>query len=199
MLMMDETAVSTWLSDVLARRPGSEAELVEHYARRLLGLARAQLPQRLRGRCDPEDVVQSVYRSFFRRLQGGEFAFDDSYDVWRLLATMTYCKARNLVKFHQRHRRDVRREAPVELDADHAIWARDAECTPGDNDVAVLLECLELLLEKLPENHRQIVLRRLEGDSIEIIASKVQRSRRTVIRVLAHVQELGARSLDSVP
>ena len=73
----------------------------------LLGMAHAQLPERLRKRFDPEDVVQSVYRSFFRRLQEGEFTFDDSHDVWRLLATMTYCKARNLVKFHQRHRRDV--------------------------------------------------------------------------------------------
>ena len=64
--------------------------------------------------------------------------------------------------------------------------------------MAILLECLEQLLEKLPDNHRQIVLHRLEGDSIEVIAMKMQRSRRTVLRVLAHVQEMGAHHLEQV-
>jgi RNA polymerase sigma-70 factor (ECF subfamily) len=193
---MDQSDLSTWLVGVLARRPGSEAEVVERYAQRLLGFARRQLPGRLRRRFDPEDVVQSVYRSFFRRLQDGQFAFDDSHDVWRLLATMTYCKTRNLVKFHQRGRRDVRREEAVDVETDVAVSAREPGRLPGDDDVAALLECLEQLLERLPANHREIVLKRLEGDSIELIATKVRRSRRTVLRVLAHVQEMGARELE---
>jgi RNA polymerase sigma-70 factor (ECF subfamily) len=194
---MEPNDVSTWLADMLAGRPGIGSDLVEQYARGLLIIAQRQLPERLRKRFDPEDVVQSVYRSFFRRLQEGQFAFDDSHDVWRLLATMTYCKARNLVKFHHRYRRDVRRESPLDAEAELAASEAAISSPPGDDDVALLLECLEKLLDDVPEHHREVVLRRLEGDSIEAIAEHVQRSRRTVLRVLAHVQDLGARHLET--
>jgi len=71
-----------------------------------------------------------------------------------------------------------------------------AQLSPGVEDVAVLFDCLERLLAGLPDNYREIVLRRLEGDSIEQIAAHVQRSQRTVLRVLAHVQQLGAHQLE---
>jgi RNA polymerase sigma factor (sigma-70 family) len=195
---MASSEISTWLTDVLARCPQSESDLVDRYAERLLSLARRQLPERLRKRLDPEDLVQSVYRSFFRRLQEGQFAFDDADDVWRLLATITYCKARNLVKHHQRHRRDVRRETPLDDDLELAVPDERHDEPPGEGDVAMLLECLERLLQDVPEHHREIVQRRLEGDSIADIAMRVRRSQRTVHRVLSHVQDLGARQLETM-
>lgn len=189
--------MSDWLDQLYTRQPGFEAELVERYTRRLLGLARQQLPERLRARVDPEDVVQSVYRSFFRRLNEDRFSFEDSHDVWRLLATITFCKARNAIKHHQRQRRDVRRETPLESGDSLPLSSR-FEDEPGAEDLAVLVESLERLLAGLPELHRTIVVQRLEGDSIEQIARQVERSRRTVLRVLAHVQELGARALEAL-
>lgn len=44
-----------------------------------------------------------------------------------------------------------------------------------------------------------MVARRLEGQSIEEIATAVGRSRRTVLRVLAHVQDLAARRAEGLP
>jgi RNA polymerase sigma-70 factor (ECF subfamily) len=187
--------LSDWLTDLLAGRPGSDAELVQRYSYRLLEFARRQLPECVRRREDPEDIVQSVYRSFFRRLQEGRFTFDDSQDVWRLLAAITYRKARNAVKFHQRDRRDVRRELPLP-GADSTAAGDVPEPQPDMRDVETLFDCLDQLLAGLPENYRTIVVRRLEGESIEDIAQQVQRSRRTVLRVLAHVQELAARQLE---
>src|SRR5438045_1051278 len=37
-------------------------EVFERYARRLVGLAASRLPGALRGKLDPEDIVQSVFR-----------------------------------------------------------------------------------------------------------------------------------------
>jgi RNA polymerase sigma factor (sigma-70 family) len=185
--------VSNWFTRVLAGEAGSEVELVRRYTHRLVGLARRHLPERVRRRVDPEDVVQSVYRTFFRRLNDGQFAFEDSHDVWRLLAAMTYRKARNASKFHQRDRRDVRRDQPLAEEADQP------PDEPGPADVETLFACLEQILAGLPEHYRTIVVRRLEGDSIEQIARQVQRSRRTVLRVLAHLHELAARQLESPP
>ncbi len=184
--------MAEWLTDLLSGRPGCDRELVERYTHGLLALARRQLPDRVRARVDPEDVVQSVYRSFFKRLHEGRFAFDESHDVWRLLAAMTYHKARNAAKFHLRDRRDARRELTLAGSETPAGPPEEA----GAGDVDLLYECLEQLLARLPENYRDIVVRRLDGQSIEEVAGAVRRSRRTVLRVLAHVQELAARELE---
>jgi RNA polymerase sigma factor (sigma-70 family) len=166
---------------------------VERYTRGLLELARRELPDRLRRRVDPEDVIQSVYRSFFQRLGEGRFSFEDSHDVWRLLATMTLHKTRNAVRFHQRERRDVRREVPLAAGKESDGPARVPEiAAPGPESVEVLYECLEQMLSGLAEDHRTMVLLRLEGRSIAEIAECVKRSRRTVLRVLAHLHEQAA-------
>jgi DNA-directed RNA polymerase specialized sigma24 family protein len=111
---------------------------------------------------------------------------------------MTFHKARNATKFHQRERRDVRRDQFVAGGEESSdILGQLVEIAPQEEDVAVLFDCLERLLARLPDNYREIVVRRLEGSSIEEIALAVQRSRRTVLRVLAHVQELAVRELES--
>src|SRR5438105_690572 len=57
-------------------RAGDEdaaARVFELYGRRLIGLARSRLHERLRGKVGPEDVLQSVLKSFFCRVAGGTF------------------------------------------------------------------------------------------------------------------------------
>lgn len=65
------------------------AELFQRYASRLIALARSQLSVKLAQRVDPEDVVQSVYRSFFVDARNGRYDFQHGGDLWRLLVTMT--------------------------------------------------------------------------------------------------------------
>lgn len=190
--------MASWLVRVLSREPGHEAELVERYSRRLVAFAQRQLPARVAQRVDAEDVVQSVYRSFFRRLNEGRFVFEDSHDLWRLLAAMTFHKARNAVKFHQRNCRDVRRDTPLDAGADSRRPQDDlASPEPGSEDLELLWECLEQLLVGLPDASRQIVVRRLEGQSIEQIVQEVKRSRSTVLRTLAGIRVLASHQLES--
>ena len=183
--------MSSWLRRVLAGKPGFERDLVERYTERLIQLARQKLPDKVRRRVDPEDVVQSVYRSFFRRLNEGRFQFDDSHDVWRLLAAMTFQKAQLARRFHQQQRRDVRRERPIRSESDGiADEARDLQ--PGPEDLAILFESLEQLLSRLPPSYRQIAVLRLQGIATDEIAAQVNRSRRTVFRALADLERLAA-------
>lgn len=114
----------------------SERELVDRYTSRLVVLARRQLPDQVRRRLDPEDVVQSVYRSFFRRLHEGGFSLADPEQLWRLLAAMTFRKARNAAKFHQRRRRDARRDRALDGPAGCDVAAPE----PGPDDVSVLFD-----------------------------------------------------------
>jgi Ala-tRNA(Pro) deacylase len=159
-------------------------ELVERYSKRLLLHIRKQLPERLRQRVDPEDVVQSVYRSLFRRLKSEPHAFDDSQRVWRLLTTLAYHKVRALVKYHQRARRDVRREQPA------AVTARSfSDREPGPAQQASFDDLLDHFLKELPQEQRSIVALRLQGDGIDDIARHVDRTASEVRRILSEVQD----------
>ena len=56
-------------------RAGEDAaarEVFERFAGRLIGLARGQFNQLLARKVDPEDVVQSAYKSFFVRHRAGK-------------------------------------------------------------------------------------------------------------------------------
>ncbi|TXT33426.1 MAG: DNA-directed RNA polymerase subunit sigma24 [Planctomycetota bacterium] len=179
------------LDSVLESGSLGEAEVVRRYSERLLAFARTKLPANLARRVDPEDVVQSAYRSFFRRLKQGEFQFDEDHNVWQLLAAITFCKTQNLVKHHYRQKRDARRDEPTPV----SDGLRDR--VPGPEDLAIFYESLESLLTGLPDNYRELVLLRLEGYSIAEIAQRVQRSQRTVLRVLSRLRELGETQLES--
>mgnify|MGYP003390088238 CR=1 FL=1 len=190
--------MESWLRRVLANEPEFERDLVERYTHRLIELARQKLPDRVRGRVDPEDVVQSVYRSFFRRLNDGAFALEEPHDVWRVLAAITFHKTCRTIRFHQQERRDVRRETPVTFDNDSVRNAPPpAEPAPGPEDIATLFDSLDQLLRRLPEHQREVVVLRLEGFSIDEIATKMDRSQSTVLRALARVRDVAATQLET--
>src|SRR5713226_6239314 len=65
------------------RRGDQEAAriLFDSYVERLLPLARRRISQRLLPRVDPEDVIQSVFRTFFARLKDGQFSIADQNDL----------------------------------------------------------------------------------------------------------------------
>ena len=183
--MLDEHA--NWADDILATTPGYETELFHRYATRLLAFARSRLPQDLNSRVDEEDVVQSVFRSFFRRHEQGQFEFESSYDVWQLLAAITYRKVVNTVKHHRRDRRNSQLDQHKPVDG---MLNELAGRTPTPDELNVMFDYLRWILDQLPEQQKQILQLRLEGNSIEEIAERVTLSQRSVKRALARVREL---------
>src|SRR5262249_35780113 len=92
--------------------PRAPELLFRRYAVRLARLAEQHLSRKVAVRVDGEDVVQSVFRTFFRRCASGEFTVDGSGRLWRLLVTITLNKVRAGVRYHTAARRDVAAEAP---------------------------------------------------------------------------------------
>jgi RNA polymerase sigma-70 factor (ECF subfamily) len=182
--------MSNWSQKDISAEAGFERKLVNRYTERLLALARQRLPDALRRRLDPEDVVQSVYRSFFQRLRDGRFSIEDSGDLWRLLAAMTFQKTREASKFHQRQRRDARRDRSLATGGSADTPLEPVAVELGPDDLAALVECMDLLVARLPEKYRDIAVCRLDGDSVEEIAVKVKRTTRTVFRALADMEKL---------
>src|SRR5262249_38052565 len=94
-------------------RAGDEraaAELFSRYAQRLIALARSRLSPKLSARIDPEDVVQSVYRSFFAETREGRYDLQRGGDLWQLLVVITLHKLNDQVKHNSSGKRAVGRE-----------------------------------------------------------------------------------------
>src|SRR3954470_11644903 len=78
------------------------------YAERLRSLAARQSSPSLATRVDPEDIVQSVFRTFFRRAAEGQYDVPEGEEMWKLLLVIALNKIRSVGAFHRAARRDVR-------------------------------------------------------------------------------------------
>ena len=85
-------AENTSFDGLIARlQTGDEAawtEVFNRFATRLIGLARVRLDRKTRQKVDPEDVLQSVYKSFFLRCEAGQFDLESWESLWALLTVM---------------------------------------------------------------------------------------------------------------
>jgi RNA polymerase sigma-70 factor (ECF subfamily) len=155
-------------------------EVYEKWTLRLVGLARHQLGHFLTGKEDPEDVVQSIYRSFFRRWQEGRYRAGDWHDVWALLAVIAIRKCAGRRQHYAAERRDPRREVP--------LASQDPAAGPAPEEAALLVETIGRLLEGLEPPERAIVELSLQGHSTQEISTRLGRAERTVQRVRQHVR-----------
>lgn len=165
------------------------ADLFNRFSRRLVSLAGARLNRLVRGRVDPEDVVQSAYRSFFTRLAGGQFALDEWEEVWGLLVRITLRKCGHKLEHARAAKRDATREVALAATADdsHDNWAPIAR-GPTPVEALVLAETVETLLAGFDEREQEIVGLRLQGHNEREISETVGRSERTIRRVLERLR-----------
>jgi RNA polymerase sigma-70 factor (ECF subfamily) len=167
------------------------ARLFELYARRLARLAEQHLSPKLAGRVDGEDVVQSAFRTFFRRSTRGEFKVDSSAQIWQLLTRITLLKAHAKARYHTAGLRDVGKELPG--GSDERLRQAVAH-EPGPADAAALVDHIDELLHGLPELYATVLEMRLQGSTAVEIAAALNVSRRTVERALNLLQERLARA-----
>ncbi|MCA8997147.1 MAG: sigma-70 family RNA polymerase sigma factor [Planctomycetaceae bacterium] len=174
---------------LFARVAGGDGEaarlLHEAYVSRLVGLARSRLSERLQQRVDPEDVVQSVFRSFFMRARDGQFTIGRGGEMWKLLAAITHTKVLKTVEYHTQQKRDPSRERPIQ--------SRDAELRltqePTEFEAIMLAEEVHEFMTGLDARRRMVFECRLKGMSIPKIAQQTGRSERTIRRYLNELQQ----------
>src|ERR1051326_5108003 len=163
--------------------------LFDRYVERLHALARRRISQRLSSRVDPEDIVQSVFRTFFGRLKEGQFKIDDQDDLCRLLVRITVHKTLRQIAYHKAGKRDPGAEVAQSKESeDRLIDLLDREPTP--EATAMFLDQLEHFLNRLRAQERQILEMRLQGFSNEDIAQKLGIYDRKIRRALEHIRVL---------
>jgi RNA polymerase sigma-70 factor (ECF subfamily) len=182
----DDSLVASW-------RAGDQqaaAELFRRYADRLIALARTRLSAKLALRVDPEDVVQSAYRSFFADTRDDRYDLQRGGDLWQLLVTITLHKLQHQVRRHLTDKRAMQREQNFgSEDSLVGIPMKALANEPTPLDALALADLLEQVMHVLEPRERRMLELRLQGYNLEEIAAETQRSRRSVRRVLEEVKQ----------
>jgi len=172
-------------------RAGNEEaarQLFDKYMERLVALARRRISQRLASRVDPEDIVQSVFRTFFGRLRAGQFEIEDQDDLCKLLMRITVHKTLRQVAFHKAAKRNPALEKGQQDTADDRILeVLDSEPTP--EATVAFVDQLEHFLARLRPEERQVLEMRMQGHSNEEIVSKLKiKHDRTIRRIVERIR-----------
>src|SRR5262245_50757673 len=109
--MTDEGSFAALRARLDAREGAAAGEVFHRFAGRLIALARRQFEPRLAFKVDPEDVVQSAFKSFFARHRRGALRFENWGGLWGLLTRITLRKCSDRAHYLRAQRRDVTREA----------------------------------------------------------------------------------------
>ncbi|MFO0799709.1 MAG: ECF-type sigma factor [Gemmataceae bacterium] len=160
---------------VLPDREDRAAGIVRQLTRRLVSIARGRLAPRNRARFCPEDVVQSVYRTFFRRYPAGCLRDLGSDSLARLLGRIT---ARKCATYHARHAaeaRDVGVEVRLEGDPPG----------PGPDPAsdAAARDAVEHVVAGFDPSYRPLLDRLLAGTPAAEVAAQLGVPERTAYRV----------------
>jgi RNA polymerase sigma-70 factor (ECF subfamily) len=164
------------------RRGSQDAatQLYLRYAQRLRCLVRARCSPQLARRVEPDDIVQSIFRRFFRRVSRGDYDVPPGEELWGLFLVIALNKLRAEEAFHRADKRDVRLAitvgSPQEL--------LETQAAGDDGAYAVLQLTIDDVLADLPQQSRLMVELRIQGHDVAEIARHTGRSKRTIERSL---------------
>jgi RNA polymerase sigma-70 factor (ECF subfamily) len=158
-------------------------ELFRRYAARVRALAAGHCNSNLGRRFDADDIVQTVFRTFFAGVRDSGYDAPPGGDIWRLLAVLAVNKARGYADHHRAAKRDALRTV-----AGEGLTERPNPCS-DEGSAALLRLVMEERLATLPEDDQQVVRLRLEGHDSGTIAAKLERPKRTVERVIQQFRD----------
>ena len=174
-------------------RAGEDAaarEIFQRYTRQLIALARRRFNRVIGAKVDPEDVVQSAYKSFFRRYGGGKLEAGGWNGLWGLLTLITLRKCADRVGYYQAECRDASREvSPPQSSQARESWQEAVSREPTPLEAAMLDETVGQLLCALEEDERPILELSLQGYTVQEISRQLGRAERSVRRLRERIRK----------
>jgi RNA polymerase sigma-70 factor (ECF subfamily) len=173
-------------------------EINRRFNTRLIALADARLGARLRRKEDPEDVVQSVLRTFFIRQRSGKYDLANWNSLWNLLTVITKRKCLNRVKYYLAKRRNIR----VEVGDTSSNSASDGPNEPIDREptgskTVVLEETVEQMMRRFAPDERTIIELILRGHDPLEISTRLGISERKAKRVGYRVEQVLLKEIEA--
>ncbi|MGO9113829.1 MAG: RNA polymerase sigma factor [Thermoguttaceae bacterium] len=162
----------------IAARLKADADLVspeidERYRGKLCQLVQREMNRRFRRKEDPEDVVQSAFRTFYRRNALGEFQIGSSGELWGLLEAITRHKILKRVEKLAAGKRNPKREEYPDGDG---LQGR----LPTPEEAAIAADLMEEALAGLDETYVKVFHLRLQECTEEEVAVRLGCTRASV-------------------
>lgn len=190
--MSDSKHVSHWIDLVKDGDSLAAHQIWHHYFDRLVRAVRGRLSGQNRSVTDEEDVVLSVFNSFYEAAQNGRFPdLADRDDLWRLLLRMSARKVIDKRRHDQRQRRGggIKHRSLNQADEDKSV-IEVIGSEPSPEMVFILEESLEQFFSHLGVGQlRDLAVAKLEGYSNAEIAKRFECSERTIERRLHLIRE----------
>ena len=188
--MQDDVTDSELIENWQSGDEAAATVLYERYLQKLLNLVGQHLSRKFNPRFDPEDVVQSVFHSMFRRARAGNFTFQDDSDFWKLLLTIALNKVRNKVRHHQAEKRDPSRESRVQNVDRPDEYIIDRLChKPTALETVSFADLFTVVLDSLEPREQQLIHYRLEQYTQKEIAQQLNVDERTVRRMFVRIRQ----------
>jgi RNA polymerase sigma-70 factor (ECF subfamily) len=188
--MADDSSFADLMTRLRAGDEAAAAVVFHRFAQQLIRLARLHLDTQIRQKVDPEDVAQSVYKSFFLRHAEGQYQLANWPSLWGLLTVITLRKCARWQEHFRTQGRDVGAEVPCHPAGDSSGPGWEALARePSPAEAALLAETVAQLLAGLEGRDREIVTLALQGYRAPEISDRLRRPERTVYRVLRRIEQ----------
>src|SRR3954449_1713612 len=167
-VMTDDDTFSRLMARLRSGEDAAAREVFERFAGRLVALARGRFNRLLARKVDPEDVVQSAFKSFFVRHRAGKLDVGDCGGLWNLLALITLRKCADRAEYFRAERRDATREATGQSGGGGAgggrggggrggAWRGAVAGEPRPEEAVILTETVEHLLRGASAHERPVL------------------------------------------
>ena len=187
--MTDDETFSRLMARLRSGEDAAAREVFERFAGRLVALTRGRFNRLLARKVDPEDVVQSAFKSFFVRQRAGKLDVSDPDSLWNLLTLITLRKCADRAEYFLAERRDAAREAtgPAGGDGPDA-WRLALDRQPRPEEALILAETVEHLFRDVSSHERPILELSLQGYTTPEISDQLGRAERSVRRLRERIR-----------
>lgn len=183
-------------ADLDFEHPEVVAQLWDAFYERLRGAVRHRVRQIQRPVASESEVALSAFNSFINRAQDGQFReLANEDELWRLLKTIAIRKTNDLRKNLRAQKRGgqqaVYNQADLTPDSVMPAMGVDAAACdqPGPSMESEISDLFNKLLENLPDDrHRDVILLKLQGASVALIAEHLETTTRTVQRLIKRIE-----------
>lgn len=179
--MQSEHSVTSWIAAVRTGDPGAAERLWSRYFRQLMFQARARMSNLSKSSYDEEDAALSTFNVLCKKLNEGQYAVSDRQELWQLMLKVLVRKIGRRAKYQSAAKR-----FPVE----NRSSAISVEELPAPTSKEISQECFDLIASLKDPNLERVALLKFEGYSNDEIAAQLQRTRRTVQRMLNLIRDL---------
>lgn len=187
--MTDDT-FSRLMGRLRSGEDGAAQEVFERFSGRMVALTRGRLNRLLSRKVDPEDVVQSAFKSFFIRHRAGKLDVSDGDGLWHLLTLITLRKCADQAAYFLAERRNAAREATGSTGGDGSdVWLVALDREPRPEEAVILAETVERLFREASPHERPVLELSLQGYTASEISVRLGRAERSVRRLREYIRK----------